>query len=64
MTGYGVGPKIICLQAKFYDQAQLDFCAGGSFGKLFEAFRGVTQGAPLSSLVFNVCVNAVMREWL
>jgi hypothetical protein len=38
--------------------------AGGSFGKPFEAFRGVTQGGPLSSLMFNVCVDAVIREWL
>ena len=38
--------------------------AGGSFGKPFEAFQGVTQGGPLSSLMFNVCVDAVIREWL
>jgi hypothetical protein len=38
--------------------------AGGSFGKLFEAFQGITQGGPLSSLMFNVCVDAVIREWL
>ena len=39
--------------------------AGGSFGKrLFEAFQGVTQGGPLSSLMFNSCVDTVIREWL
>jgi len=38
--------------------------AGGSFGKPFEAFQGITQGGPLSSLRFNVCVDAVIREWL
>ncbi len=64
MTGYGVGPKLLRLKAKFWDQAQLVCCAGGSFGKLSEAFRGITQGGPLSSLMFNVCVDAVMREWL
>ena len=30
----------------------------------FSAERGVTQGGPLSSLMFNVCVDAVVREWL
>ncbi len=40
------------------------YCAGGSLGKPFEAFQGVTQGGPLSSLMFNVCVDAVIREWL
>jgi hypothetical protein len=38
--------------------------AGGSFGKPFSAYRGVTQGGPLSSIMFNVCVDAVIREWL
>jgi hypothetical protein len=38
--------------------------AGGSFGKPFWASWGVTQGGPLSSLMFNVCVDAVIREWL
>jgi hypothetical protein len=39
-------------------------CAGGNFGEPFGARRGVTQGGPLSSLMFNVCVDAVVREWL
>jgi hypothetical protein len=39
-------------------------CAGSSFGKPFAAIWGITQGGPLSSLMFNVCVDAVIREWL
>ncbi len=64
MTGYGVGPKLLRLQEKFWDQAEMVCHAGGSFGKPFAAFQGVTQGGPLSSLMFNVCVDAVIREWL
>jgi hypothetical protein len=64
MTGYGVGPKLLHLQTKFLNQAQMVCCAGGSFGKPFEAFRGVTQGGPLSSLMFNVCIDALIRKWL
>jgi hypothetical protein len=64
MTGYGVGPKLLRLQEKFWDQAEMVCRAGGSFGKPFAAFRGITQGGPLSSLMFNVCVDAVIREWL
>jgi hypothetical protein len=59
MTGYGVGPILLCLPAKFWDQVQLVCCTGGSFGKLCEAFRGQQ-----TSLMFNVCVDAVIREWL
>ena len=36
----------------------------GNCGEPFSAERGVTQGGPLSSLMFNVCVDAVVREWL
>jgi hypothetical protein len=64
MTGYGVGPKLLRLQTKFWNQVQMACRAGGSFGKPFGAFRGVTQSGPLSSLMFNVCVDAVIREWL
>jgi hypothetical protein len=56
--------KLLHFQAKFWDQVQLVCCAGGSFGKPFEAFQGITQGGSLSSFMFNVCVNAVIREWL
>ena len=38
--------------------------AGGNYGEVFSTERGVTQGGPLSSLMFNVCVDAVFREWL
>jgi hypothetical protein len=64
MTGYGVGPKLLRLQTKFWEQAQMVCRAGGSFGKPFRAYRGVTQGGLISSLMFNVCVDAVIREWL
>jgi hypothetical protein len=38
--------------------------AGGNYGEPFGAYQGVTQGGPLSSLMFNVCVDCVIREWL
>ena len=38
--------------------------AGGDYGLPFGARRRVTQGGPLSSLMFNVCVECVVREWL
>ncbi len=38
--------------------------AGGNFGEPYNAGRGVTHGGPLSGLMFNICVNAVVREWL
>jgi len=62
MTGYGVGPRLLRLHPKFWNQANMVCHAGGSFGKQFEAFLGNTQGGTLFRLMFNVCVDAVIRE--
>jgi hypothetical protein len=64
LAAYGVGPKMLALQKHFWDTAQLVCRAGGNYGEPFRAKRGVTQGGPLSSLMFNVCVNVLFREWL
>jgi hypothetical protein len=39
-------------------------CVGGNYGLPFGAHCGDTQGGPFSSLMFNVCVDCVVREWL
>jgi hypothetical protein len=38
--------------------------AGGSFRTTFGAYQGITQGEPFSSLMFNVRVDMIIREWL
>ena len=38
--------------------------AGGNYGEPFNAESNVTQGGPLSSLMFNVCADALVMEWL
>ncbi len=64
LKAYGVGPKLLRLQNSFWENAKLVCRARGCYGSPFAAKRGVTQGGPLSSLMFNVCVDAVVREWL
>jgi hypothetical protein len=64
LAAYGVRPRMLHLQKHFWDTAQLVCRAGGNYGEPFNAERGITQGGPLSSLMFNVCVDAVVREWL
>ena len=64
LAAYGVGPKMLALQKHFWETAKLVCRAGGNYGEAFSAERGITQGVPLSSIMFNVCVNAVVREWL
>jgi hypothetical protein len=63
LVAYGVGPRMLRLQKHFWDTAKLVCRAGGNYGELFIAKRGVTQGGPLSPLMFNVCVDAIIREW-
>ncbi len=36
----------------------------GFYGSPFKTLRGATQGGPDSPRLFNVIVNAVVREWL
>ena len=38
--------------------------AGGYYGTAFKGEQGVTQGDPLSTTIFNVVVDAVVRHWL
>ena len=38
--------------------------AARRYGEPFQAFRGVTQGGPLSPKIFNIMVDAVVREWM
>ncbi len=62
LAGYGAGPNLLRLQKHFWDGARMVCHAGGSYGEPFSAGRGITQGGALSSLMFNICVNAVVRE--
>ncbi len=64
LAGYGVGPNLLRLQKQFWGNAKMVCHAGDNFGEPFGAGRGVTQGGTLSGLMFNVSVNAVVREWL
>ena len=64
LEGYGVGPNMLRLITAFWDMAVLVCRAGGRYGTPFQAFRGVTQGGPLSPRIFNVMVDAVVRAWI
>jgi hypothetical protein len=64
LVAYGVKPRMLRLQKHFWDTAKLVCRAGGNYGEPFNAKRGITQGGPISSLVFDVCVYAIVREWL
>jgi hypothetical protein len=64
LEGHGVGPSMHCLIHYFWDEATNVCCASGNYGTPFKMGHGVTQGVPLSAKLFNVMVDAVVREWL
>ncbi len=64
LEGYGAGPNMVRLIRNFWQDATMVCCASGNYGGPFHASRGVTQGGPLSAKLFNILVDAVVREWL
>jgi len=64
MKAYGVGPNMLHLIENFWENAELVCRANGRFGTPFKAHRGVTQGGPVSPKIFNIMVDAMVREWI
>ncbi len=64
LGGYRVRPRMIRLIQNFWHNAVLVYRASGNYGSPFCAGRGVTQGRPLSTKLFNILVDAVTREWV
>ena len=59
----GVGEKTVRLIARFWKKGVLCCRAAGYYGRIFRERRGVTQGGPLSPTIFNLMVDAILREW-
>ena len=64
LKGYGVGVRVQRMLREYWDRMTMVTRAGGYYGKGFKGGRGVTQGDPLSPTIFNVVVDAVVRQWL
>ena len=64
LVGYGVGPRMLRLIVYFWDNAEMVCRALGRYGEPFKAGRGVTQGGHVSTKIFNIMVDAIIREWL
>ena len=60
----GAGEKMIRLISRFWRDSQLACRAAGHYGRPVRARRGVTQGGALSPTIFNLMVDAIVREWV
>ena len=64
LLGYGLGPKLQRLLQIFWDGQRVVPNSGKYYGCPFRTGRGVTQGDPVSPTIFNIVVDAVVRDYL
>ena len=61
---YGVGPRTLRILQTYWVWIQMASKAGGQYGPVFQSHRRVTQGVPLSPIIFNVIIDTVIRHWV
>ena len=64
LKGYRVGYRVRRLLREYWDRTTMVARAGGYYRKGFKRGRGVTQGDPLSPIIFNVVLDTVVRHWV
>jgi hypothetical protein len=64
LEGYGAGPWMVQLVCSFWKGVIMVCRAAGNYGTAFKAGCGIKQGGLLSPKLFNILVDAVVREWV
>jgi Reverse transcriptase (RNA-dependent DNA polymerase) len=62
LKGYGVGKNVLKFIETIWDWDEMTPKQAGFYGKPFKASRGVRQGDVLSPMIFNLVVDAIIRE--
>ena len=60
-VAYEVGPLALRLLWRYWYRLMMVSRAGGYFGAPFKGWRDVTQGEPLTPMIFNVVVDVVLQ---
>ena len=63
LDGYGVGPNTLQYIKSVWEKLIFVPKQAGCYSDSFEVDCGVTQGDPDSPIIFNVIVDAVLRQW-
>ena len=64
LRGCVLGPKIQRLLQRYWEGHKVVPKAGKVFGHPFNTERGVTQGGPVSPMIFNIVADAVVMAVL
>ena len=59
-----MGPRTIRIMQTYRDRLQMTAKVRGHYGPVFQSHSRVTQGGPLSPMIFKVVVDAVIRHWV
>jgi hypothetical protein len=57
-----MGPNLIRILRNFWENLQVVPRQSGFYGHPIPSRRGVTQGDPLSPTIFNIVIDAIVRE--
>ena len=64
LSGCGLGPNLQILLQMFWHEQAVVTKSGILYYRLFITERRVTQGYPVSPILFNILVGTVVREVL
>ena len=62
LRGYGIGENLQRLLKRFWEGPMVVLRSGSFYVLLFKREWGVTQGIPVSPNIFNMVVDAVVRD--
>jgi Reverse transcriptase (RNA-dependent DNA polymerase) len=63
LEAYGMGPNLLSLLKTFWLDLKLVPRQSGFYGQPIKTSRGVTQGDPLSPMIFHLVVDCIVRCW-
>ena len=64
LRGYGMVPNLYILLGQYWDKQRIVPKAGNFLGRKFGMGRGIRQGNPLLTIIFNIMVYEVVRSVL
>ena len=62
LKGYGVKGKLLAAVQSLYEEGRARVRVAGKESCAFQVWKGVRQGCPLSSWLFNIFIDRIVSE--